>query len=188
MSLTDEQLINRIQAGNRSALGMVIDRYQGLVFTICLKVLGSREEAEEAAQDVFLKLHQRARSFRGESRFTTWLYTLAYRTAIDHQRQTRKHRRMQSELEVDVAAKDLGTPAKAEENLIQAEQKTQLKLLLNALRQQDAMIVELFYLQEQSVKEIAAILNMSVSNVKTKLFRAREKLRKLKQPGIRSDV
>ena len=95
---------------------------------------------------------------------------------------------MQSELEVDVAAKDLGTPAKAEENLIQAEQKTQLKLLLNALRQQDAMIVELFYLQEQSVKEIAAILNMSVSNVKTKLFRAREKLRKLKQPGIRSDV
>ena len=49
MSLTDEQLINRIQAGNRAALGMVVDRYQGLVFTICLKVLGNREEAEEAA-------------------------------------------------------------------------------------------------------------------------------------------
>lgn len=187
MSLSDEQLIDRVKAGSNPAFGQLIDRYQGYVFSICIKVLANREEAEEAAQDVFLKLFRRIRSFRQDSRFSTWLYTLTYRTAIDHRRQGKKRREVQSELSIDTAGGHLAEPAQAELALEREEQTQQLKGLLAQLPKQDALLMDLFYLQEQTVKEIAVILDMSVSNVKTKLFRSREKLRKLKHRHLSAD-
>ena len=188
MGLSDEQLINRVKAGDQPAFGQLIDRYQAYVFSLCLKVLENREEAEEAAQDVFIKVFQRIRSFRHDSRFSTWLYTLAYRTAIDHRRQVARHRTSKNSVEVDIALIGKGVPAEVEKNLQQQEQQAQLKALLARLPQQEATIIDLFYLQEQSVKEIAKIMKLSVSNVKTKLFRTREKLRNLMQPHSSTDA
>lgn len=188
MGLSDEQLIDRVKTGNQPAFSQLIDRYQAFVFSLCLKVLENREEAEEAAQDVFVKVYQRVRSFRHDSRFSTWLYTLTYRTAIDHRRQTSRHREAKTGVEIDLALIDKGEPAAAERTLQQQEQQVQLKSMLARLPQQEATIIDLFYLQEQSVKEIAKIMKLSVSNVKTKLFRTREKLRKLMQQPSSTDA
>lgn len=188
MGPSDEQLINRVKAGDQPAFGQLIDRYQAYVFSLCLRILVSREEAEEAAQDVFVKVYQRLRSFRHESKFSTWLYTMAYRTAIDHRRQIARHRESNNDMDVSMALIDKGVPAAAEQLIQHQEQQAQLKSLLARLPQQEALLIDLFYLQEQSVREIAKITKLSVSNVKTKLFRTREKLRNLMQQHSSTDV
>lgn len=178
MSISDEQLIKRTLSGSRAAFGQLITRYQGFVFSLCFKVLDQREEAEEAAQDVFLKLFDRLDSFREESRFKTWLYTLTYRTAIDY-------RRSRKPMTLPIEDHPLRTE-RTESRLLTADFSTQqgelrkvLDQVIAKLPREEGLIIQLFYLQEQSVREIAEILEMSVTNVKTKLFRTREKMRKL---------
>ena len=82
----DLKLIKLVLKGSNPAFKRLIDKYQDFVFSITLKVLKSREEAEEAAQDVFLKVYRTLGSYEQKSKFSTWLYTIAYRTALDRTR------------------------------------------------------------------------------------------------------
>ena len=90
---TDQYLIDKTLNGDTRAFGELVERYQAFVFTIALRIVKVREEAEEVAQDAFIKAFQSITSYRGESKFSSWLYSIAYRKALDAIRKNKKKSR-----------------------------------------------------------------------------------------------
>ena len=80
----DQHYINLVCKGDANAFAALVDRYKDMVYTLSLRMTGSREEAEELSQDTFIKVYRSLAKFRGESRFSTWLYKVAYNTCLDH--------------------------------------------------------------------------------------------------------
>lgn len=187
MVLTDEHLIQRSLAGSQAAFGQLIARYQDFVFSLCLRVLRSREEAEETAQDAFLKVYQNLDTFKRESRFSTWLYTLTYRTALDRARLKKLPVTGLETEERALQIADEGAPA-PDSKLQQADLHRQLEAAIGQLKEVDAAVVSLYYLQEQNVKEIAEVTGLTETNVKTKLFRSRETLRGFLQQRLQHEA
>ena len=187
MKVLDKVLIKKTLAGSHQAFELLIERYQDFVFTLCLRVLKSREEAEEVAQDVFLKVFDKLSTFKQESSFSTWLYTLAYRTALDRLK-TKKQTTYSLESEKGPLHIPTARSNEAGFSVEQKDLKKMLNIALDQLPETDASIISLFYLQDQSVKEIASVTGLSITNVKTKLFRSREKLRVLLTKDYKKEV
>ena len=150
-----------------------MDVYGQQVFTLVVRIVNSEEDAEEVTQDVFMKDYMNLSSFNGISSFSTWLYRIAYNTAISY---TRK---MKNE-EYVVDDKVWNTISDTEvDDALSDESEAQIELLMNALQKlppEDRALITLYYEEEKSVKEISSIFNLSESNVKVRLFRLRKKL------------
>jgi RNA polymerase sigma-70 factor (ECF subfamily) len=172
----DILLVRRVLQGDRSAFRQLVESYQQYVFTIAYNVLKNREEAEEVAQDVFLKVYKMLGSYRQESKFSSWLYAVTYRSAIDASRRKKLLQQSLDKDGVELPIPDL-VSKNSLENLQEQELNTWVQSAIQTLKPQDATIVTLFYLNEQPVSEIAKITGLSVTNVKTKLHRLREQLR-----------
>ncbi len=80
--LNDTEIINQVVGGNQQAYALLVNRYQEYVFTLVLRIVKNREDAEEVSQDVFIKAYKNLNSFRGDSKFSTWLYTIVNNTGI----------------------------------------------------------------------------------------------------------
>ena len=87
--ISDEVYIKRVLSGDSRAFSCLVERHKAMVFTITLRITEQREDAEEVSQDVFLKMYQALHTFKGNSKFTTWLYSIAYNMAISHVRKSR---------------------------------------------------------------------------------------------------
>lgn len=186
--MTEEKsLIRSVRAGSKLAFQQLVERYKDYVFTVAFRILKSRENAEEVAQDVFVKVFQTIRTFEERSKFTTWLYTITYRAAIDRAR--KKNLQVKSIEEdnsfLQIADKHSSDPA---ENLQRADLKEQLLKAIQNLSPQDASVITLFYLNEKSVKEIAEITDLSITNIKTKLHRTRESLKKILNQQLKGET
>lgn len=162
-------LIPRILAGDSRAYAEVVRHYQHMVYTVCHRVLRNTEDAEEATQDTFVKAYQNLRGFSGGSKFSTWLYSIAYRTAISQGRKRRTDGHSVDELTLHPA-----TASTLE--IDRHDLKFHLEKALASLDREDASIISFFYLEEMSVEEIVTVTGLSASNVKVKLFRSRKKL------------
>jgi len=86
MIINEVDIINQVLGGNAAAFRMIVDAYKDLIFTIVIKIVRNREEAEEVTQDTFLKAYHALSSFKNESKFSTWIYRIAYNTAISRTR------------------------------------------------------------------------------------------------------
>lgn len=170
----DNIYIEKIRKGNPAAFASLVEKHKDMVFTIIVKIVRKPEDAEEIAQDVFLKVYEKLESFRGDSKFSTWLYRIAYNAAIS---KTRK-RRLEVEALDDFTINNYSVDdVKEELGLIDAEeQQVLLKDAMEDLSDDDYLIVKLFYLEELSVKEISQVNGLSQANVKVKLHRIRKKL------------
>ena len=173
---TDDILVQRILKGDRPAFRMLVNRYQNLVFTLVLRIVGTREEAEEIAQDVFMKVYSNLSSFEGKAKFSSWIYRIAYNTALTKIRNQRP----------DISSLDNEKTADAMTNKVgsvvynDAEKTFRVEYVskaINMLEPEDATVITLFYLSEQSIDEIAQILNIEPNAAKVRLHRARKKLR-----------
>ncbi len=188
MLRTDEdiRLIEATLKGSRPAFQQLVERYQHYVFTIAFKILRSREEAEEAAQDVFVKVYKTLNSYEQKSKFSTWLYTVTYRTAIDI---ARKKQLLTDSIDDDAHFLQIED---AEDNPLQEVQhgdlQTQLQFVINQLRPDDAALITLFYLNEKTVKEISEITGLTETNIKTKLHRTREILREYLSEHLKAEI
>ncbi len=190
---TDSQLmenewecIQQVLEGNRPAFSALVSHYQSYVFTICWRILKSKEEAEEAAQDVFVKVFKTLKTFKQDSKFSTWLYAVAYRTAIDHSRKKRmKSDSIDNEDKFIQIKDDASNPLEMTEG---KNLKSVLKSVVATLPETEAGIVTLYYQGEMSVKEIAKSLNLTESNVKVKLYRTREVLKNKLSRYLRAEV
>jgi RNA polymerase sigma-70 factor (ECF subfamily) len=139
-----------------------------------LRVVKVKEEAEEVAQDTFLKAFESLGGYRGESKFSTWIYSIAYRKALDR---VRKNSRMKPvELVEDITEKPVETIDNALHFLEQKERNETIRKCIAKLPEKEAAIITLYYFEDQSVREISAITNLTEDNIKVKLHRSRKKL------------
>lgn len=166
--------VQQILAGKTASFAYLVDRHKDMAFTIAVKIVRNREDAEEITQDSFVKAYQSLRSFKGESKFSTWLYRIVYNAAISH---TRRQKHEFTAIDENL----IGNMTEDEivENLDQLDREEQSMLVASAvdhLPPDESALVSLFYMQETSVEDISRITGLSVSNVKVKLHRIRKKL------------
>jgi RNA polymerase sigma-70 factor (ECF subfamily) len=182
----DHIYIKEILAGKTEAYSFLVHKYQNMVFTMVVKMLRNTEEAEEVAQDVFVKAYKALPKFKGEAKFSTWIYRIAYNTALDAIK--KRSRLVYSDIIDEINEGDLGTMQDA---LSYIEEKERKELINNALMQlpeDDVAIISLYYFEELPLKEIAKVVNQSLSNVKVKLFRGRKKLLGILRKSLDSET
>lgn len=167
----DDLLISRILTGDRPSFRLLVERYQNLVFTISFRITGKREEAEEVAQDVFMKVYNGLGTFKGDSKFSSWLYRIAHNTALN------KIKGRKEEFKPIDTITGSFTGGSVLNEAEQGFTKADLNKAINMLEPEEATIITLFYLSEQSLEEIAQILNIETNAAKVRLFRSRKKLR-----------
>jgi RNA polymerase sigma-70 factor (ECF subfamily) len=161
--------IQRIKAGDIQAFSAIVSNYQQMVFTIVLKIVENREDAEDITQEIFIKVFKSLEHFKEESEFSTWLYRIAYNTTLSELRKKK--------LFFTSINDDLAEEIQAEETAEEIEMKLQyLDQTLKKLSPNEIFLVTLYYMDEQSIENISKISNLSVSNVKVKLHRIRKKL------------
>jgi len=172
----DNEIINRVLQGEQALYAQLVNRYQNFVFTIVLRYTANREDAEEIAQDVFVKAYRSLADFRGESKFSTWLYTIVTTTCITF---LRKKKVPVHSLDTEQVF-DLADNQNSTFRANQVEQKSKAQAINEALRLlsiDDARIITLFYQAEQSLEEIGRILGIEPNTAKVKLHRARQRLK-----------
>ena len=175
-SVTDEVLIEQALAGRQHAYAALVHRYEKYVFTLVLRIVRNREDAHEVAQDCFLKAFRYLKEFRGDCKFTTWLYRIVYTTSLNHIRKNNPDIRSLDDEAAPISIPDSGTPDAGFAMELE-ERNTSLREAVKSLSPDDSAIITLFYLQEQSLEEICQITGMTMSNAKTKLCRARQRLK-----------
>lgn len=171
---TDLYYVKRIQDGDVACFACLLDKYSTQVHALILRIVGNREDAEELAQDVFMKVYKNIFSFKGESSFSTWLYRIAYNTAVSATRRRKMEYLAIEESQIDNVSEE--EVADAMGRYDSSEQIARLERAIEYLSPDERAIILLFYMQEKSVDDIVAISGLTASNVKTKLFRIRKKL------------
>ncbi len=170
----DLYYIEKVLSGSVNDFSVLIDRHKDRVFNLAFRISGNREEAEEIAQDTFLKAYHSLGSFRKNAAFSTWLYRIAYNAAISCIRSRKKLLISIEELSSDPGSfPDI--PENGEESY-EEYRKSLLNFALGKLNEEDRGIISLYYYEDMSTEEIAFATGMSQSNVKVRLFRTRQKL------------
>jgi RNA polymerase sigma factor (sigma-70 family) len=185
--LSDIELINQTLAGNQSAYADLVRRHQRFVFTLAMRFAKSREDAEEIAQDCFIKAHRALASYNAQSKFTTWLYTIVYNTAMTF---LRKKRIATDSMDDEATFIQVENQQSAYDN-DNVENKSRSFYVNQAIAQllpDDATIITLFYKGEQSLDEIAQTMGMEANTVKVKLFRARQRLKEKLERNLKHEV
>ena len=185
--LNDNEIISKVLNGDKQAYAELVNRYQNYVFTLTLRMIKSREDAEEVAQDIFVKAYRSLADFRGASKFTTWLYTIVNTTCITFLRKKKLeiHSLDNENVFEMVDNQDSGMMAN------QVEQKSRAGMVNSAitlLGPDDAQIITLFYKSEQSLDEIAVILGVEPNTAKVRLHRARTRLKEKMQQHFSEEV
>lgn len=171
---TDTYYIQRIQAGDTACFACLLDKYSRPVHTLIFKVVRSREDAEELTQDVFMKIFKNLSSFKGDCGFSTWVYRIAYNTAISCVR-----KKKYEFLAIEETTLTNISEEEVSEMLGRTNTSWQIQRLDAALEQlppDERALILLFYMKEKTVEELAAITGLTTSNTKVKLHRIRKKL------------
>ncbi|HEY9177220.1 MAG TPA: RNA polymerase sigma factor [Flavipsychrobacter sp.] len=172
----DADIIERVLQGDRNAYALLVDRYRHLVYTLAMRMLNNAENAEEAAQDVFVKAYRSLSSYNGNGKFSTWLYTITRNTCLSRIRTSKSAVMPREEQQLAAIA---GADESVSHRYEQGARKKMILAAIDRLPADEAQIITLYYIQEQTVDEIAGILSLGGSNVKVKLYRARKKLREI---------
>ncbi len=185
--LNDNEIISQVLSGDHQAFASLVNRYQNYVFTLTLRIVKGREDAEEVAQDVFIKAYKYLADFRGDSKFTTWLYTIVNNSCISFLRKKKLNvHSLDKENVFEVANnQDSGM------NANQVEKKSRISMVNDAiglLNPADAEIITLFYKAEQSLEETAHILGIEVNAAKVRLHRARARLKEKMETNFVEEV
>jgi RNA polymerase sigma-70 factor (ECF subfamily) len=185
--LSDLELIEQTLTGNQSAYGDLVKRHQRFVFTLALRFAKTREDAEEIAQDCFIKAYRSLASFQGSSKFSTWLYSIVYTTAMTFLRKKRVDTDSidDENTYIQVANQSSGYDVNSAEN---KSRSYYLNQAIEQLLPDDATIITLFYKGEQSLEEIGQAMGMEANTVKVKLFRARQRLKEKLEHNLKHEV
>lgn len=182
VTLEEDRAITLARTGDQRAIAWLVGQYQHMVYTVTHRILRNDMDAEEATQDTFLKAIRGLHTFQGGSRFSTWLYSVAYRTAISRSRLRRTEDRSLDEVE--------GRPGEpgSEAQGTTSDRRRALEHALSRLTPEDAAVVTFHYLHEMSVDEIVTATGLSASNVKVKLHRSRKKMLEILQEHLKEEV
>ena len=168
--------IGKVLQGEVNAFGNLVEKYQDMVYTIVFKVLQHETNAEDTAQHVFMKAYEGLKGFKKDAGFSTWLYRIAYNTAIS---EYRKQSKRKLEIADQSALEQIAVQRPDEFTDEQEAQEYRLQKALNHLKPEENLLISLYYTQNLSTEEIGVVLGMGVSNVKVRLFRIRKKIEEM---------
>lgn len=170
----DNYYIDRILSGDASAYSSLVAKHKNLVFSIALKILENREDAEEVAQDCFVKAFHALKTFERKSKFSTWLYRIVYNAAISR---TRKKRLdtvpIDNQVVLNYSEDDL---REGMDGIDLEDRRKMVDKVLQNLPAGDSLLINLFYRSDNSIDEISNITGLSASNVKVRLHRIRKRM------------
>jgi RNA polymerase sigma-70 factor (ECF subfamily) len=170
----DTYYINQILAGNNYAFSYIIERHKNKAFNLAFRICGNHEEAEELAQDSFLKAFRSLGSFKMNSSFATWLYRIVYNTSISHVRV--KKRGVLSLEDFPADATDFIGSNTNEEEAEREYRSSLVNFALQKINEEERALISLYYYEDMNSDEISEVTGLSKSNIKVKLFRARQKM------------
>lgn len=172
----DEYYIREILKGDSGSFSQLVEKYQHLAFTLSLKILNQREDAEDAAQEAFIKAYNSLRYFNGKSTFKTWFFRIVYNTAII---KLRSHKKAEVKIEdTRISESELAGTESAMNQFNTEDRQKYLKLGLEKLDREEQVLLNLYYFDDFSMDEVAKITGLTVSNVKVKIHRSRKLLLK----------
>lgn len=182
----DQHYIAKVLNGDPQAYTFLVNKYKDMVFTLAVRMLRNNEEAEEVAQDAFVKAYAKLNKFKGDSKFSTWLYKVVYNTSLDKLKKLKKDA-LVVPIE-NVTERSLHTIDNALEQMQQTELTLAIKECIALLPADESALLTLFYFDEMSLKEIAEVTATSVNNLKVKLFRSRKKLAAIIETRISPEI
>lgn len=166
--IEEARLIELSCAGDETAFTAILDRYQSRIMSYVYRLVGNTHDAEEITFTTFTKCYRALARFDRTKRFSTWLYTIAHRQAIDHLRRNRT--------DYEYLDETHATPVDPAAQFEQARRYERLEEAIARLAPVDRAIVTLFHKEDHSYAEISEIMGLPVSTIKTRLHRARTKL------------
>jgi RNA polymerase sigma-70 factor (ECF subfamily) len=183
----DTYCITRVLQGNTNAYSYLVEKYKRMAYTLALKLVQVPEDAEEIAQDAFVKAFQALDTFKGESKFSTWLYRIIYNVSVARLRKKRLEvisidDDQNSGFDICDDADDFLTQLAIE------EQNAIVRSCIDQLPAEERALIILYYMNESTVREIAHITGDTESNIKIKLFRIRNKLRGMIKYNLRDKI
>ncbi len=182
----DDYYIKKTLEGDHASFSFLVEKYQNMVFTLAIKMLKHREESEEVSQDTFIKAYKSLSKFHGESKFSTWLYRIAYNTCLDR---IKKNSKYNSNVEMnDVTANQIFQAENVFDSLENKERSEIIQKCMNKLPEDERGLIHLFYFEELSLKEIVDVTSLTEGNVKVKLFRVRKKLFTIFKESVEPEI
>ncbi|GAA0382876.1 RNA polymerase sigma factor [Bacillus horti] len=174
--IEDRELIHKIQQGEAHLFNEIIIKYQKLVYFSIIKMLhGQRSEAEDLTQEVFLSAYRSIHRFREESALSTWLMRIATNKTIDYKRKRQLYL-VPDEGVIDQIPLENHDPLK---EIVEQESSLYMEQLINQLPETYRLVIQQYYYEHLSYKEIASLENVEVKTVESRLYRARNRLRSL---------
>ena len=170
----DEYYIREILKGDSGSFSQIVEKYNHLAFSLSMKLLNQREDAEEAAQDAFIKAYNSLSSFQNGSTFKTWFFRIVYNTSISRLR-TRKNNEVTIE-GVKISDAEIQITENALEQLTRADRQKYLEKGLERLDPEERALLKMYYYDDFSMDEISVITGLTVSNVNVKIHRSRKRL------------
>lgn len=167
ISLQEEnELIDQLLAGKEEPYARLVDNYKSYAFTIAMKILSNRSDAEEATQDAFIKAFHALKTFNRQARFSTWLYRIVFNTAVSYKRKSRIHASIEHH---DQA----GEP---ESDLERKDKQAFVWSAMENLNEADRLAIQLYYIKEFSLDEVAEMMGQNMNTLKVRIHRARQRL------------
>ena len=186
MTTNDQIIINKIIDGDTNAFSVLVEQYKDLVFTLALRMLKNREEAEEVSQDSFIKVYKSLHKFKGDSKFSTWIYKLTYNSCLDRIKKNKKH---YNDVAIDEFTEhQVKTIDNALDRLENKEREQAIQDCIAMLPNDDSFLLTLYYFEDQSLDEISKVLELAPNNVKVKLFRSRKKLATILKQRLEPEI
>lgn len=166
--------VTRILEGETNLFSYFLDRYSRPIYSLVQQIISCREDAEELTQDSFIKAYRKLDTYKGDCSFSTWLYRIAYNTAISATRKQKKESLFIDEQTIDNISDD-----EADDVLSSSDNEERIKkmeLALTQLNANERALITLFYNEDKSIDELATIFRLTPVNIKVKLHRIRKKL------------
>ncbi|MGF7047949.1 RNA polymerase sigma-70 factor (ECF subfamily) [Paenibacillus sp. DS2015] len=173
--LADEQLVNEIRQGHSEAYRILVDRHKSYIYTLIYRMVENHEATEDLSQEVFVKLYRSIGLFRGDARFTTWLYRLALNVVIDYQRAQR--RKPHSVLIDKVEGWFIDVKEQPEEQLLHKEAQADMLQMLSELPDKYRLILYLYHYKQLSYQEMSDTTGLPIKTLETRLYRGKAMLK-----------
>jgi len=180
MNKEEQNWINECLQGNTEAFRKIVDEYRNFAFTLAVRITKNEEDAEEVTQDAFVKAYTSLAGFKGDSKFSTWFYKIVVNLAMTKVRRRKPAHQCIDDLQLSIADDN--------EAARKADRTYYVEKAINSLPEDEATIVTLFYMEDQSLNDISAVVNLSLSNTKVKLFRARNKMAEVLKTELKENI
>lgn len=182
----DEHFIYKVIQGENDAYAVLVDRYKHMVYSLALKIVKNREDAEEIGQDTFLKAYNALNEFKGQSKFSTWLYKIAYYRSLDY---LKKNKRRVDTTKIDISEEyNIASMDDALDLMDVKERAEIIKHAIQELAVDDAVLITLYYFETLSMAEISKVMEIPPNTIKVRLFRARKRLAKILEIKLEQEI